>query len=68
MGYPRVHENPLLKHYGDAFRYVPNHSKQITVHLGEYCVVFWADVLVSWKFDDDEKLIDIVVYKQWDSI
>jgi hypothetical protein len=43
-------------------------SKTVRGHLGNYTTLFRCDVVCVWIFDDEDKLIDVVVWKEYDVI
>ena len=43
-------------------------EKSIRSYIGEYRFVFITSVTVLWGFDKNEKLIDIMVWKEVDSL
>ncbi|MCL2109102.1 MAG: hypothetical protein FWH20_07140 [Oscillospiraceae bacterium] len=42
--------------------------KSIEVYIGKYHMFFRRDVSVFYAFDEEGKLIDVAVLKEWDSI
>ncbi|MCL2109763.1 MAG: hypothetical protein FWH20_10510 [Oscillospiraceae bacterium] len=42
--------------------------KSMEVYIGKYHMIFRSDVSVFYAFDEEGKLIDVAVLKEWDSI